>query len=108
MKNFELYNLDTAPEAAKPLFEKSLKGFGMIPNLHAVMAESPALLEAYQGLHVLAQNASFDNEELTGTFSQTVSQLLLVSKLWGIIVSTASRVPCNKKHRVYRGIQKVA
>jgi alkylhydroperoxidase family enzyme len=65
MKNFELYNLDTAPEAAKPLFEKSLKGFGMIPNLHAVMAESPALLEAYQGLHVLAQNASFDNEELT-------------------------------------------
>lgn len=65
MSNFELYNLDTAPEAAKPLLEKSIQGFGMIPNLHAAMAESPALLDAYQRLHGFAQNASFDNEELT-------------------------------------------
>ena len=65
MSNFELYNLETAPEAAKNLLEKSIKGFGMVPNLHAVMAESPALLDAYQQLHGLAQNASFDNEELT-------------------------------------------
>jgi alkylhydroperoxidase family enzyme len=65
MSNFELYNLDTAPEASKPLLEKSLTGFGMIPNLHAVMSESPALLEAYQTLHELAQKASFNNEELT-------------------------------------------
>jgi alkylhydroperoxidase family enzyme len=65
MSNFELYNLDTASEASKPLLENSVKGFGMIPNLHAAMAESPALLEAYQTLHELAQKASFDNEELT-------------------------------------------
>lgn len=65
MSNFQLHNLDTAPKAAKPLLESSLKGFGMIPNLHAVMAESPALLEGYQKLHGLAQNASFDKEELT-------------------------------------------
>ncbi|MFT4809135.1 MAG: alkylhydroperoxidase family enzyme [Paraglaciecola sp.] len=65
MNNFELYNLETASQAAKPLLENSVKGFGMIPNLHAVMAESPALLEAYQTLHGLAQDASFNNEELT-------------------------------------------
>jgi alkylhydroperoxidase family enzyme len=65
MSNFELYNLETAPEAAKPLLEKSIKGFGMLPNLHAVMAESPVLLDAYQQLHELAQNASFDKDELT-------------------------------------------
>ncbi len=65
MSNFELYNLETAPEAAKPLLEKSIKGFGMLPNLHAIMAESPALLDAYQKLHELAQNASFDKDELT-------------------------------------------
>jgi alkylhydroperoxidase family enzyme len=65
MSNFELYNLENAPEAAKPLLEKSIKGFGMLPNLHAVMAESPALLDAYQQLHELAQNASFDKDELT-------------------------------------------
>lgn len=65
MNNFELYNLETAPDAAKPLLDNSVKGFGMVPNLHAVMAESPALLEAYQTLHGLAQKASFDSEELT-------------------------------------------
>jgi alkylhydroperoxidase family enzyme len=65
MSNFELYSLENAPEAAKPLLEKSIKGFGMLPNLHAVMAESPALLDAYQQLHELAQNASFDKDELT-------------------------------------------
>ena len=65
MSNFELYNIDTAPEAAKPLLDKSIKGFGMIPNLHAVMAESPALLDGYQILHGLAQQSSFDKDELT-------------------------------------------
>ena len=37
----------------------------MIPNLHAVMAESPELLEGYQRLHALAQKTSFNAEELT-------------------------------------------
>jgi alkylhydroperoxidase family enzyme len=72
MSNFELYNLETAPEASKPLLENSVKGFGMVPNLHAVMAESPGLLEAYQTLHGLALNASFNNEELTVVW-QTVN-----------------------------------
>jgi alkylhydroperoxidase family enzyme len=65
MSDFELYNLITAPNASKPLLENSIKGFGMVPNLHAVMAESPALLEAYQTLHRLAQDSSLNNEELT-------------------------------------------
>jgi hypothetical protein len=43
MTEFTLYNLETASKAAKPLFEKSMKTFNMIPNLHAVMAEAPAL-----------------------------------------------------------------
>lgn len=37
----------------------------MIPNLHAVMAESPELLDGYQKLHSLSQSSSFDNEQLT-------------------------------------------
>ena len=48
-----LHTPDTAPEAAQPLLAKSQKAFGMIPNLHAVMAESPALLDAYQRTHML-------------------------------------------------------
>ena len=37
----------------------------MLPNLHTVMAQSPALRYAYQKQQELAQNASFDKDELT-------------------------------------------
>ena len=62
---FELYDQDNAPEASQPLLANSQKGFGMIPNLHAVMADSAPLLEAYQTLHTLFQQTSFNVEELT-------------------------------------------
>ena len=65
MNNFELHDLNTAPEKSKPLLQGSVKDFGMIPNLHAVMAESPNLLEGYKALHVLAQSSSLDKNELT-------------------------------------------
>jgi alkylhydroperoxidase family enzyme len=63
--SYELYKLETAPQNSKPLLEKSLEDFGMIPNLHAVLAESPSALEAYQVLHRLFQQTSFDAEEMT-------------------------------------------
>ena len=62
---FELYNIENAPEASKPLLKNSVKNFGMIPNLHAVLAESPQTLEAYQLLHDLFQQTSFNEEEIT-------------------------------------------
>ncbi|MFO7527941.1 MAG: carboxymuconolactone decarboxylase family protein [Marinobacter sp.] len=65
MADFKLHDIESAPEGAKPLLEKSQKGFGMIPSLHAVMAESPQVLEAYQKLHQLVLDSSFDNEEKT-------------------------------------------
>mgnify|MGYP000621835597 CR=1 FL=1 len=65
MNKFELHTPESAPQAAKPLLEQSMKAFGMIPNLHAVMAESPQVLAAYQQLHALFMQSSFDKEELT-------------------------------------------
>lgn len=65
MPNFEIHNLESAPAGSKPLLKKSQAAFGMVPNLHAVMAESPATLEAYQRLHELAQQTAFNREELT-------------------------------------------
>ena len=65
MSTFMIHDLDSAPEGSKPLLENSLKGFGMIPNLHGVMAEAPSVLEAYQQLHRLFQDSSFSNDELT-------------------------------------------
>lgn len=65
MSTLALHSIYTAPEASKPLLEDSKKGYGMIPNLHAVMAEAPGLLEGYKTLHSLFENSSFNNEELT-------------------------------------------
>lgn len=65
MSEFTLHTAASAPENAQPLLKNSQQSFGMIPNLHAVMAESPALLEGYQVLHGLAQKTAFDATELT-------------------------------------------
>ena len=64
-QNFEVLTKENAPEASQPLLESSQKAFGMIPNLHGVMAAAPTLLEGYQRLHQLAQETSFSKEELT-------------------------------------------
>ncbi len=65
MTEFTLHTEDSAPEASKALLANSKKAFGMIPGLHAVMAEAPGLLEAYQKVHELFVNSSFDKDELT-------------------------------------------
>ncbi|MGN8200373.1 carboxymuconolactone decarboxylase family protein [Salinisphaera sp. RV14] len=65
MSDFTLHDKTTAPEASQPLLQNSLDGFGMIPNLHAVMAEAPGLLAGYQQLHQLFTETSFDADEQT-------------------------------------------
>ncbi len=65
MTDFPVHTHDTAPEASRPLLETSQQAFGRIPGLHAVMAEAPALLQAYQQLHQLfAEATSFDKDEI--------------------------------------------
>lgn len=65
MTRFECHTETSAPDAAKPLLKKSVADFGMIPNLHAVMAEAPTVLDAYQQLHDLALASSFNDTEKT-------------------------------------------
>jgi alkylhydroperoxidase family enzyme len=65
MADFKLHDEQSAPDDSKPLLENSVKGFGMIPNLHAVMAEAPGLLDAYQHLHALFLDTSFTADEQT-------------------------------------------
>ena len=62
---FPSHDLDSAPEASKPLLEKSQKAFGRLPGLHKVLAESPQAYEAYQVLHKLFTETDFNAEELT-------------------------------------------
>ncbi|MEM7488411.1 MAG: carboxymuconolactone decarboxylase family protein [Pseudomonadota bacterium] len=65
MSDFPIHDLDTAPDASKPLLENSKKAFGRLPGLHRVMSESPQHLQAYQTLHKLFQDTAFDADELT-------------------------------------------
>ncbi|MFA0810412.1 carboxymuconolactone decarboxylase family protein [Microbulbifer epialgicus] len=65
MKEFQVHDLDSAPEGSKPLLQNSIKAFGSIPNLHGVMAESPQALAAYQNLHQHFLDTSFNADEMT-------------------------------------------
>jgi len=65
MTEFTLHDETTAPEGSKELLGQSKRAFGMIPGLHAVMAEAPGLLEAYKIVHELFANSTFDKDELT-------------------------------------------
>ena len=65
MTTLNIHNIESAPQESKALLEKSQKAYGMIPGLHGVLAESPQLLDAYQQLHELFVNSSFNDDELT-------------------------------------------
>lgn len=63
MSEYKIHSIDSAPDGSKPLLEGSQKAFGMIPNLHGVMAEAPTVLEAYQKLHQLFTETSLSSDE---------------------------------------------
>jgi alkylhydroperoxidase family enzyme len=62
---FKLHSIESAPEESKPLLENAQQTMGMIPNLFAVLAESPQALQAYNQLHQLFTQSSLNAEELT-------------------------------------------
>ncbi len=72
MTEFTFHTEASAPEASKPLLADSKKSYGMVPGLHAVMAEAPGLLQAYKTAHELVENSSFDKDEMTVAW-QTVN-----------------------------------
>ena len=63
MTDFTLHTPESAPEGSKPLLENSQRSFGFIPNLHAVMAEAPSTLEAYQLLGGLFSRSTLNAVE---------------------------------------------
>ncbi|MFT4612740.1 MAG: hypothetical protein ACI9OT_002130 [Gammaproteobacteria bacterium] len=57
MSTLKIHSIETAPNESKSQLEASVKSFGMLPNLHAVLAESPGLLKAYKMLYELFQKS---------------------------------------------------
>ncbi len=65
MTTLKVHSIESAPQESKALLEQSLKNNGMIPGLHGVLAGAPGLLAAYQNLHKLFLDTSFNKEEIT-------------------------------------------
>lgn len=63
--SFTLHTAETAPAKSQDQLRHSEKAFGWVPNLHRVLAEAPAALQAYRDLHTAFQNTSFNPDELT-------------------------------------------
>lgn len=55
---FNVHTPETAPQGEQ--LEASQKAFGFIPNLHGVLSESPAVLDAYKTLGDMFGNTSLD------------------------------------------------
>ena len=59
MTDFDPHSIESAPEASKASLEHSQKAYGFLPNLHAVMAEAPTLLEGYKTLAGIFEKGTF-------------------------------------------------
>lgn len=59
INGFILHDATTAAPDSAALLDQIQKGWGFVPNLHRVLAESPAALEAYGALWGLAEKTSF-------------------------------------------------
>jgi len=72
MSNFPVLDAQTAPEASKAVLAKTQKGYGFVPNLYGVLAQSPAAVEAYSAIA-----AAYEKTDLNPVERQVV--LLTIS-----------------------------
>src|ERR1700722_12689092 len=63
INGFTLHETTTAPAASAEILNGVQKAWGFVPNLHRVLAESPAALEAYSTLWGIAEKTSFTPQE---------------------------------------------
>ncbi len=93
MTQFTVHTKQTAPDNSVPVLETAEKAYGFIPNLLAVLAESPAAAKGY-----LTLSGIFDESSLTAVERQ-------------VVILTASRYNechyCMASHTVVAGMQNV-
>jgi len=65
MSGFTVYDRENAPAGSEKILEGTEARFGFLPNIMGVMAESPAMVEAYATLHrILASRTSLTPQEI--------------------------------------------
>lgn len=63
INGFMLRETSNAPAASAEILNGVQRDWGFVPNLHRVLAESPAALEAYSTLWDIAQKTGFTTQE---------------------------------------------
>jgi len=64
MRNdFTLHDTNTAPTTSAEILNGVQEAWGFVPNLHRILAESPAALEAYSTLWGIAEKTGFTAQE---------------------------------------------
>lgn len=63
MSRFPLHDLESAPDASRPLLQAAVKNNGYLSNLLAVLASAPNALEAYLTLSQLNAKGTLSFEE---------------------------------------------
>jgi AhpD family alkylhydroperoxidase len=63
INGFTLHDTSTAPAASTGILDGVQKSWGLVPNLHRVLAESLAALEAYATLWGIAEKTAFTPQE---------------------------------------------
>lgn len=63
MNGFMLHETATAPSTSVEMLNAVQQAWGFVPNLHRVLAESPAALEAYSILWGIAEKTGFTAQE---------------------------------------------
>jgi len=61
--NFNVHDANSAPDGSGALLEKAGSAFGFVPNILGIMAESPALLEAYMTMSEIFEKTDFNATE---------------------------------------------
>jgi uncharacterized peroxidase-related enzyme len=63
INGFKLHDPSTAPTGSTETLDRVQKSWGLVPNLHRVLADSPAALEAYATLWSIAEKTAFTPQE---------------------------------------------
>src|SRR6201987_1790313 len=64
INGFTLHDTSTAPAGSAEMLNGVKKAWGFVPNLHRVLAESPAAIEAYSTLWGISEETGFTPQEL--------------------------------------------
>ncbi|RDS84397.1 carboxymuconolactone decarboxylase family protein [Dyella psychrodurans] len=59
MNAFQVHDIATAPAGSADILKSVQDAWSFVPNLHRILAESPAALEAYATLWTIAEKTSF-------------------------------------------------